>query len=147
LYLAGPSPPSFFNTHAAGLTAVSALRAYAGASQGVFSSTIVYCFMIINWFGFGSTCCSSSATLPLLLLHRTCPFTIDNNTLQGEVLKLVGMPYFEEATKDEADKAPIKIRGFTYDSKFDQIFLYVLNIDDHARWVFFIMDPPRSHVL
>jgi hypothetical protein len=63
---------------------------------------------------------------------------IDNNTLQSEISKLAGIPYLKEATKDEADKVPKKIRGFTYGSKFRQILPCVLNIEDQARWVFFV---------
>jgi hypothetical protein len=42
---------------------------------------------------------------------------IDNNTLEGEISNLAGIPYLKEVTKDEADEMPKKIRGFAYGSK------------------------------
>ena len=66
---------------------------------------------------------------------------MDNNTLHSEISKLVGIPYLEEATKDEADKVIEEINGFLYGPKHHLILPCVLSIEDKARWVFFIVDP------
>jgi hypothetical protein len=65
---------------------------------------------------------------------------MDNNTLHSEISELVGVPYLEEATKDEADKVPDKITGFLYGPKRRIILPCILSIEDKARWVFFIMN-------
>jgi hypothetical protein len=65
---------------------------------------------------------------------------IDNNTLHSEISELVGIPYLKEATKDEADHVAGEIHGFIYGRTFRMILPFVLNIEDKARWVFFIMD-------
>jgi hypothetical protein len=36
----------------------------------------------------------------------------DNDTLRSEISKLMGIPYLEEATKDEADKVAKEINSF-----------------------------------
>ena len=65
---------------------------------------------------------------------------MDNDTLHSGVSKRVGIPYLEEATKDEADKVPGEINGFLYGAKSRPILPCVLSIEDKARWVFFIVD-------
>jgi hypothetical protein len=65
---------------------------------------------------------------------------IDNNTLHFGVSKRVGIPYLEEATKDETDTVPGEINGFLYGPKSCMILPCVLSIEDKARWVFFIVD-------
>jgi hypothetical protein len=63
-----------------------------------------------------------------------------NETLQSEISELVGIPYLKEAMKDEADHVAGEIHGFIYGRTFGMILPCVLNIEDKARWVFFIVD-------
>jgi len=73
---------------------------------------------------------------------------VDHDTLHSEISKLVGIPYLEKATKDEADKVPSKIYGFRYGQTFRLILPCVLSIEDQARWIFFIVDSgaPLSYI-
>jgi hypothetical protein len=64
---------------------------------------------------------------------------VDNDILQSEIAELAGMPYLEEAKKDEADNMPDKIYGFMYGRKFRMILPCLFGIGDKARWVFFIV--------
>ena len=52
----------------------------------------------------------------------------------------MGIPYLEEATKDEADKVTDEITGFLYGPKRRMMLPCVLSIEDMAHWVFFIVD-------
>jgi hypothetical protein len=65
---------------------------------------------------------------------------MDNNTLRSEVSKRAGIPYLQEASKDEADEVPGEINGFFYGPKSRMILPCVLSIENKARWVFFIVD-------
>jgi hypothetical protein len=65
---------------------------------------------------------------------------VNNDTLHSEISKFVGIPFLEEATKDEADKVARDIHGFVYGEKFRMILPCVLNIEGKARWIFFMVD-------
>ena len=65
---------------------------------------------------------------------------IDNSTLHSGISKRVGIPYLQEASKDETDKVPEEINGFFYGPKSRMILPCVLSIEDKARWVFFIVN-------
>ena len=62
-----------------------------------------------------------------------------NETLQSEISELVGIPYLQEATKDQADEVAREIHGFLYGRKLRQILPCVLSIEDKSRWVFFVV--------
>ena len=63
-----------------------------------------------------------------------------NETLQSEISELVGIPYLQEATKDQADEVAREIHGFLYGRKLRQILPCFLSIEDKSRWVFFFVD-------
>jgi hypothetical protein len=64
---------------------------------------------------------------------------VNDNTLHSEISKLVGIPYLEEATKDEAVKVASKLHGFSYGQMFRLILPCVVSTTDQARWIFFIV--------
>jgi hypothetical protein len=74
---------------------------------------------------------------------------IDNSTLHPGISKLVGIPYLEEATKDEADKVPEEINGFLYRPKSRMILPRVLSIEglivDPRAPVTYISDKVSVH--
>lgn len=58
---------------------------------------------------------------------------VDNNTLQSEISKLVGISYLKEATKDEANKVVEDIHGIVHGQKYCMMLPCVLRIEDEAR--------------
>ena len=59
--------------------------------------------------------------------------------LQTEIAELLGVPYLQKATKDEANKKIEIATGIIYGTKFRMVFPYVVSFEDNARWVFFIL--------
>jgi hypothetical protein len=55
---------------------------------------------------------------------------IDNETLQSEISEVIGIPYLQEAMKDEAEKVAGQIRGFVYSCMFRMILPCVLSTND-----------------
>ena len=62
-----------------------------------------------------------------------------NYMLQTEIAELLGVPYLQKATKDEANKKIEIATGIIYGTKFRMVFPYVVSFEDNARWVFFIL--------
>ena len=71
---------------------------------------------------------------------------ISDNKLRTEIAELLGVPYLQEATKDEANKKIEIATGMTYTTsitdgaKSRMVFPCVVSFKDNARWVFFIVD-------
>jgi len=70
---------------------------------------------------------------------------MNENKLRTEIAELLGVPYLQKATKDEANKKIEIATGITYDTKtydpkFRIVFPCVVSFEDNARWVFFIVD-------
>jgi len=61
-----------------------------------------------------------------------------DNMLRTDIAELLGIPYLQKATKDEANKK-IEIAGIIYGTKFRMVFPCVVSFEDNARWVFFIV--------
>ena len=71
---------------------------------------------------------------------------MSDNKLRTEIAELLGVPYLQEATKDEANKKIEIATGMTYTTsitdgaKSRMVFPCVVSFKDNARWVFFIVD-------
>ena len=65
---------------------------------------------------------------------------MDNQKLRSEVAELIGIPYLEKTTKNEANNKVDLGHGIVYGNKFRTIFPCVVGLNDEARWVFFIVD-------
>ena len=71
---------------------------------------------------------------------------ISDNKLRTEIAELLGVPYLQKATEDEANKKIETATGMTYatgiagGTKFRTVFPCVVSFEDNARWVFFIVD-------
>ena len=71
---------------------------------------------------------------------------MSDNKLRTEIAELLGVPYLQKATKDEANKKIEIATGMTYatsitdGAKFRMVFPCVVSFKDNARWVFFIVD-------
>ena len=62
-----------------------------------------------------------------------------DNMLRTEIAELLGAPYLQKATKDEANKKIEIATGIIYGTKFRMVFPLVVSFKDNARWVFFIV--------
>ena len=71
---------------------------------------------------------------------------MSDNKLRTEIAELLGVPYLQKATEDEANKKIEIATGMTYSTsivdgaKFRTVFPCVVSFEDNARWVFFIVD-------
>ena len=71
---------------------------------------------------------------------------MNDNKLRTEIAELLGVPYLQKATEDEANKKIEIATGMTYTTgiaggtKFRTVFPCVVSFEDNARWVFFIVD-------
>jgi len=59
--------------------------------------------------------------------------------LRTDIAELLGVPYLQKATKDEANKKIEIATGIIYGTKFRMVFPCVVSFEDNARWVFFIL--------
>ena len=57
--------------------------------------------------------------------------------LRTEISELIGIPYLQPATKDEADKI---VTGLIYGDKYRVIFPCVVGYKSKAYWIFFLLD-------
>lgn len=65
---------------------------------------------------------------------------INHDKLRTEVSELIGIPYLQQATEDEANKIVTIADGLIYGNKFRNIFPCVVSYKGNARWIFFIVD-------
>ena len=65
---------------------------------------------------------------------------LSDNTLRSEVADIVGIPYLQEATEDEANKVVKAVQVFIYGAKYRTIFRCTVGMKDKAHWVFFVVD-------
>jgi hypothetical protein len=65
---------------------------------------------------------------------------INDNILRADVAELVGIPYLEKATKDDANNVVTIGHGIIYGKTLRTIFPCVVSFQGKAHWVFFIVD-------
>jgi hypothetical protein len=65
---------------------------------------------------------------------------VDDSILRSQISELVGVPYLQEATKEEANKVVETGSGFLYGRNSRTIFPCVVSYNGDARWIFFIVD-------
>jgi hypothetical protein len=56
------------------------------------------------------------------------------------VSEIIGVPYLQKATQDEAKKVVETAEGFIYGKTLRIIFPCVVGFRDKAHWVFFVVD-------
>jgi hypothetical protein len=75
---------------------------------------------------------------------------VTDEILRTEIAKLVGIPYLERATQEEANKKRDVHHGFLFGDNYRPIFPCIVSNEDSdkAHWVFFIVDTgsPKTYV-
>ena len=65
---------------------------------------------------------------------------LSDNKLRIDVADIVGIPYLQRASEDEANEVVKTGQGFFYGRKRRPIFPCVVGIEGKAHWVFFVVD-------